>query len=382
MERIGINSHRAVYCVLLVVVPLFFSFIFWQFMHINGRNDLASHIEYAKTIKSFSDIDSPHFLFQLLIKSIHSTSGFSFELSSSLLLGACYGAMAVLIAQRLFRQSPHLNPMSICASSFFVLVASHIFIATIFVPNFYYNYLAPIVYHNPTQQLNKLFSIAIWFVYCDFFLTKDHDRSLPKLLLLSALCVVSAVAKPSFLIAFLPISGMIALVDLWRGRWSKVLSYAFAVLPVAFVLFWQFASHYGASTKGGIIFAPLVIFPNPQQYVMTIPLSLAFPIATTIWFWKEARISRSFQMAWGFMLLALFYTLFLAESQDTQAGNFAWTAQTGAFLLYVESLLLMMRCRAGEGRFRLVPTAVFASHVVCGFIFAGASAFWPAPTWL
>lgn len=237
------------------------------------------------------------------------------------------------------------------------------------------------MYHNPTQQLNKLFAIAIWFIYCDVFLSSERDRSFLRLFLFSVLCVASALAKPSFLIAFLPISGAIALVDLSRGRWRKALSYVLAILPVILVLLWQFGSHYGASTKGGIIFAPLVIFPDPQQYIMTIPISLAFPIATTICFWKEVRTSRSLRMAWGFMFLALFYTLFLAESQDPQAGNFAWTAQTGAFLLYVEALLLVMRRRAITGHFRAVPTAVFAIHVVCGFIFAGANAFWPALTW-
>lgn len=324
MRRATVHGRRAEYVALLAVVSLFFSLVFLGFLYANRNSDFYDiyvHIKYAEHIKTFSDIRSPHFLFQLAINFIHTAAGLSLELSAVLLLGTCYGVMAVLIAHRAFQQGPGLNPIAVYASSFLVLVASHIFIATILVPNFYFNYLAPIVYHNPTQQLNKLFSLAIWFIYCDFFLSKGHDRNLPKLLLLSTLCVVSAVAKPSFLIAFLPISGAIALADLGRGRWSKVLSYAVAVLPVAFVLFWQFASHYGASTKGAIIFSPLSIFSNSQQYVMTIPLSLAFPVATTICFWKEARISRSFRMAWGFMFLALFYTLFLAESQEIRAGN-------------------------------------------------------------
>jgi hypothetical protein len=376
-----VRVHLAEHTALFVTVSLFFAFVFWRLMHVNQSSDLASHIEYAKSIKSFSDIYSPHFLFQLTIRLISAALGLSLELSTALLLGVCYGFLAVLIAHRIQTRDPILNHKAAYVSSFLILVASHIFIATVFVPNFYYNYLVPITYHNPTQQLNKLFAIAIWFVYCDIIFSQRCRWTLPRLSLLSVLCVASAVAKPSFLIAFLPISGVIALSDIWRGGWRKVFSYAVAMVPVVMVLLWQFGSHYGASSKGSIVFSPLAVFPSPMQYILMLPMSLAFPIATTAFLWREARASRSLQMAWVFMGIALFYTLFLIESQDVGSGNFAWTAQTGAFLLYVEALLLMMRQRASTGHFKVVPLAVLVVHVLFGFIFAGASAFWPAPMW-
>ncbi|WP_140048995.1 hypothetical protein [Devosia lucknowensis] len=366
---------------LFVIVFLFFAFVFLQFMLTNSSSDLHLHIRYAEEIKSFSDIHSPHFLFQITINFIHFITGLSHSLSTATLLGICYGAMAILIAHRILRTGMCLDASMVYGSTFLVLVASHIFAVTILVPNFYYNYLVPITYHNPTQQLNKVFAVAIWFIYCDLALSKENNWSPAKLALLSGLCVVSAVAKPSFLIAFLPISGVIALFDLWRRQWRRAFNYALAMIPVTLVLVWQFGSHYGASEKGGIIFAPFVVFPNPVQYLLMIPMSLAFPIVVTICFWREAKHSRALQMAWSFMLLALFYTLFLAESQDIGSGNFAWTAQTGAFLLYIESLLLVMERRAATGRFKTIPIAVLGVHVACGFVFAGASAFWPAPLW-
>jgi len=375
------KSRHIEYIALFVIVSMFFSFVFLQFMLTNIRSDLNSHIKYAEHIKSFSDIHSPHFLFQIAINFIHSVTGLSRTLSTAFLMGACYGTMAVLIARRIFRSGKNFDSATVFVLTFFILVASHIFIATIFVPNFYHNYLVPITYHNPTQQLNKAFAVAIWFVYCDLAFSKGNDWPPTKLVLLSILCVASAVAKPSFLIAFLPISGAIALFDLWCRQWRRVLSYALAMVPVTLVLLWQFGLHYGASAKGGIIFAPLVVFSNPLQYILMLPMSLAFPIVTTICFWKEARRSRSLQVAWIFMFVALFYTLFLAESQDTRSGNFAWTAQTGAFLLYVESLLLVMERVSVTGRFKTMPIVVLAIHVACGFVFAAASAFWRGQLW-
>lgn len=363
------------------IVSILFSYIFLNFMITNNNSDISSHINYAEQIKSLSDIYSPHFLFQIAIKIIAFVTDVPLRWSAAILLGVCYGAMAVMIARRIIRDGSNINLEIVFVITLFILVASHIFIGTMFVPNFYHNYLVPITYHNPTQQLNKVFAVAIWFIYCDLTFSKRSNWAPAKLALLSALCVASALAKPSFLIAFLPISGVIALFDLWHKRWHRVLGYALAMVPVTLVLLWQFGSHYGSSAKGGIVFAPLVVFSNPLQYLLALPMSLAFPIVTTICFWKDARRSRSFRMAWVFMFVALFYALFLAEAKDLQAGNFAWTAQTGAFLLYVESLLLVMQRRSATGRFAMIPVAVLAVHVACGFIFAGASAFWPRTAW-
>jgi predicted RND superfamily exporter protein len=61
------------------------------------------------------------------------------------------------------------------------------------------------------------------------------------------------------------------------------------------------------------------------------------------------------------------------------AGNFGWTAQTAAFLLYVEALLLM--ARKWETRFKPVLLVVLSVHVACGVLFALANALFPAELW-
>lgn len=63
-------------------------------------------------------------------------------------------------------------------------------------------------------------------------------------------------------------------------------------------------------------------------------------------------------------------------------GNFAWTAQTGAFLVYVEALFLMVQDRSSSGRFNPFLLAIFSVHVLCGIIYAVANAAFPAPLWL
>lgn len=46
---------------------------------------------------------------------------------------------------------------------------------TLFVPNFYFGYFNVTAYHNPTQQLNKLFALVIW-LYSLLGISRRQDR--------------------------------------------------------------------------------------------------------------------------------------------------------------------------------------------------------------
>lgn len=232
---------------LVLSVSVAFATIFWQRIIINETSDLHIHIAYAKRIASLADITSPHFLFQLLIRAVHSVTSFSLEIVTAVVLGGCYGLMAVLVSQEVRHRSPSMSFSTVASLSFAVLIASHIFILTVAKPNLYYGYLVPTAYHNPTQQLNKLFALAIWFLYCHLFLgTRDTRRSAYQLFFLGVLCILSAIAKPSFLIAFLPISGALAAFAVFRRRWKDAYDYAIAVaLPSSAVMGWQFLMTYG-----------------------------------------------------------------------------------------------------------------------------------------
>ncbi len=190
---------------LMITSSMIFSYIFWKRTILNNTGDLYVHIKHAKNIRSVIDT-SPHFLYELLIKILSSITTISLELSSSIVLGACYGIMAVAIFTEINRRSPSGNLLLTACCCFFSLIASHIFLFTLFVPNFYYGYFVPTAYHNPTQQLNKLFALLIWFVYCRHFLSAPSVKG-PTIILMAVLCILSAIAKPSFLIVFFTIVG-------------------------------------------------------------------------------------------------------------------------------------------------------------------------------
>jgi hypothetical protein len=352
-----------------------FGYIFWKRIVLHANSDLHIHIAHARSMKSLMDIHSPHFLFQIALIALSKGLPISFELGAAILLGLTYAVMAVAVAAEIQRQRSDVSPAWAALYGFLCLLATHIFIATLFVPNFYYGYFGVTAYHNPTQQLNKMFALLIWFTYCRAFLSK---RSLTPHVIatLMVLCLLSGIAKPSFLIVFLPLTGLVAVSDLLRGRIDLALGYATSImLPSVLLLAWQYWMTYGSG--GGLEVAPFVVVTS--EYLYRLPLSLAFPLAATVLMWRDAARSGRFLLGWAAFVISFLYVTLLAETGPRRLqGNFGWSSQTFLFLLYVESLLLAL---AATGRRRRVLLAVFAVHVTFGAIFAIANAFYPAELW-
>jgi hypothetical protein len=85
---------------LFSVATLVFAFGFASFLRVQPVADLDIHIDYARRLRSFADLTSPHFLFQALLNGIHAL-GLSYETAAAWLLGVCYGGMAVLIGREM-----------------------------------------------------------------------------------------------------------------------------------------------------------------------------------------------------------------------------------------------------------------------------------------
>src|SRR5262245_35938023 len=140
---------------LFAFATLVFTVAFTEFAYLQRSSDLTVHLTYARQLKSFADVTSPHFLFELLVRA-GTAAGFRERTAAVWLLGACYGGMAVLIGYEIHRRAIALNPLLTLAAVMAVLLASHIFVFTI-QSHLYNGYFVPTAYHNPTQQLNKLF---------------------------------------------------------------------------------------------------------------------------------------------------------------------------------------------------------------------------------
>jgi hypothetical protein len=372
------RSLVATWVALFITGTVLFGKAFSSFLELHGSSDLTSHITYAQRIGALSDITTPHFLFELLIKA-GAAVGFGEQAVAVWLLGACYGGMAVLIGYEIHRRGIVTTPLRAFASVTAVLLASHIFLLSI-GSHLYQGFFVPTAYHSPTQQLNKLLALVIYFVYCRQFLggARASWSSVP---VLAVLCVLSAIAKPSFLIAFLPAAALYAAYDLFRFRWHQALLCLVGIgIPSALTSIWQTRQIGTAGDPISVAFMPFVVF-NANETMYKLPLSLAFPLvvaAGAVWTrTADARL----RFIWTFTAVALFVTLCLVEAgKRMMHGNFAWTGQTAVFLVYVESMLFLLS--QPPRIWTRVAWVVFGVHVVSGVLWYSTAFIKGSQSWL
>ncbi|MEH2554029.1 hypothetical protein V1286_001558 [Bradyrhizobium algeriense] len=381
-RSVGIGYRSFFFATVFVVAMVLFAIPFYGSLIVNASSDFHVHLQYAKNIHKFSDIVSPHFGFQLGLLALSSLT-LPLDAVGILLVSASYGAMAVMITAEMQRRAQKSDWRAASWVAIAVLVACQINLLTAWKPNLYYGYFNAISYHNPSQQLMKGAALAAWFLYVRDFVQDRRHVAFYRDASIAALCIISAVCKPSFLIAFLPCAGLRSLVDMFHRRWIQVLRYALVVAaPSILILLWQVWFAYVDSTNAGIAVRPFAIFPFSMELLIKGILSLAFPIFVGVTFRKELNLSSPLIWAYIFLTITLAYTLLLVETGPRSGdGNFAWSLQFGVFLVYVESAILFFSSKSLRTARGLGGLVIFGLHVACGLIMYAAATFFAENLW-
>jgi hypothetical protein len=371
---------------LAVVVYCGFSILFEWYAKPWGSAwaDYLAHADAARHWWQGHGLGTPHFFFEALIIVCH-TFFPAMTVSSTAFMAGGIGATAAAVATYAFwiRQLPAENNSDCWVAALWSLglqVAGPITLATIWAKNFYWGYIYPAsTLHNPTIILLKPFALL------SFALTLwALDRSMAagpgwKLILgLSAAGMLSALAKPNWLLCFLPGVVLTVLFDSrLRGRRLAWLVAGAAILSGLCVLAWQYAFLYGHSEADRIVF-------TPQKWLSTygwlapakLMLSITFPLAVLLLFWGDLRTSLLLRLSWSTFGASLLIAYGFSET-GPRAGddNLGWSAQIALFVLFVASAVGMMGTlrqpeAAARGRdLRLrsgIAVVIFILHVACG----------------
>ena len=172
--------------------------------------------------------------------------------------------------------------------------------------------------------------------------------------------------------AFLPALGVLAVLYGRRTDWHW-LGLGFA-LPAVAVLAWQY---YALNAEGaGVILAPLHVigFFAPTDVVTLgwrLAASVLFPLAAVGCF-PSVRADRRVQLGWATFLIGAAFGYLLAEGHGADDGNFLWSGQLAAFVLFAATAVAVFGAAAsgGAGASRLGRFAlcgcVFLWHVMSG----------------
>ena len=338
--------------------------------------DFVRHIEFARHLAETGAM-LPHFGYHTMVVVVQALTPADWVAAAGIVTLGGVAACAVVVAWWL------RGALSSSASA--LLVAAALVPAALCVlqpvlpldPTRYdawlFGYFPPNQWHSPTTLFSKPFALlllglgpaVVWPAY-------GTRADWPRMLTSAALVVMSALVKPNFIMAFLPALGVLAVLHGRRSDWHW-LGLGFA-LPAVAVLAWQY---YALNAEGiGVILAPLHVigFFAPTDFVTLgwrLVASVLFPLAAVACF-PSVRVDRRVQIGWATFLIGAAFGYLLAEGGRAGDGNFLWSGQLAAFVLFAATAVAVLRAAAagGAGASRLGRLAlcggVFLWHVTSG----------------
>ncbi len=249
----------------------------------------------------------------------------------------------------------------------------------------YLGQIHPNVWHNPTAVFVCPLALVV-FLAAMHYLDAPGPGAALGIGVGSALC---ALAKPNYLLAFLPCFAPALLFvvarEWWVGRrpiWRALVEFVTAFGPPVGVLAWQYWWAFGGDNR--VIIRPFAAW---RQYSEDIPISIlagvAFPAAVVLCYRREAGADRRVLFAWAILAVAVGHYALLAETELLRfiSVNFSWGAMAADYVLFVESCRLVGRqpfgIRAALCYSLLVAHAASGSYCLYLFAFhpAGTRAF-------
>ena len=343
------------------------------------ESDFENHIEFARQLAETGAL-LPHFGYHAMVIMVRALTPADWAAAAGIVTLGGVAACAVVVAWWL------RGALSTSAST--LLVAAALVPPALCVlqpvlplnPTRYdawlFGYFPPNQWHSPTTLFSKPFALLLLGLGPAVVWPEHGTRAgRPRMLASAALVVMSALVKPNFIMAFLPALGALAVLH-WRHTDWHWLRISFG-LPTIAVLVWQYDVAYTLTTEGsGVILAPLHVIGlySPTDLVTLgwhLAASVLFPLAAVACF-RSVCTDRRVQLGWAVFVIGAAFGYLLAEGPGADDGNFLWSGQLAAFVLFAATAVAVLRAAAAGGpgvgrlgRFALCG-GVFLWHVTSG----------------
>ena len=236
-------------------------------------------------------------------------------------------------------------------------------------PDVYLGQITPNLWHNPTLIVAMPFTVAL-FASAMWSLRRDSAKVYA---LTSAMLVFMALAKPSYLLPFIPVYAVLLVRSLrvrLTSRSNQLAVLAGILGPVLLVLLAQYSGTFSEATGGGIVVRPFGVWGHYSPHIAaSLGLSLAFPLATFAVCWRRALRDSALMTAWAVFVLALVeLSIFAEKGERFSSGNFFWGGYAALFVLFMTSARALL-VDPIHGWRSIVAWGAFWAHAASGVLY-------------
>lgn len=293
---------------------------------VNGYSlSTFQHIQFIK-----NGVKLPHPLWHICVKIISYVFKIDLNISASLftalLIVSYYFIILKIIKYILKLKDANYN---LLIYSFVLLTIGPLYIP-MFNQNLYLGQGSPSVWHIVTLFMVKPFALLAVF----FIIKAYESNNTSHYLITFLIAILSIVAKPNFIMIFLPALIIFMAV---KNRYDKkyFIFLISIILSSCLILLYQF---HGTRFGGNIIFDFLGVWSLYSPNVLiSIMLGLTFPLLFLILCYKYVKDNDYLIFSWILMLLGIILFAFYAEnnSYSYRCANFMWSYLIAMSMLYI-----------------------------------------------
>lgn len=342
--------------------------IFTKQAQMPKHSDIVKHMKFTMSLTDVLKLthNGWHFICWLFYACLPITPAQAAVLTTSLFNGAT-AVITAGLAERLFNGSQPVWKGKVRSYLPAVLAVVGLTVGSLYLRfynnNYYLGQGTPNPWHNPTVLAVRPFMLLIDFMtlwYWDLWREEGFEKSCSNKQCrkyqwaLTFLLLYSTLTKPSFLMIYCPVCGI---VELWRIRkhwkegeaWKNAILRNLYFIPSLFVFLWQYLRIFivggTAGGEGGIIIAPFYV---ARMYAPSVLISLilrmAFPFLVIVLWRKKIFKEKLFPLIFGQYVVGLLTTWIFAETGNRAShGNFGWGNALGCSFLWIFCLIFYVR---------------------------------------
>ena len=330
---------RIVRIIVLVGLAAMFMYLFYQQASGKFSSDLEAHIR-----RALMEGKDTYSLVQALLGFSYTQGG---PLGTALLLTSIEIGTLVLCEQFMRRLLPDTNPAVVFVFSLVINFVGCVYLPII-SPHFSKGVSIANVWHNSTYLGMKLFSLAALWSYLRFMGELESKHKVLDWVLFSVFVILSATAKPSFVIVFGPAVVVFCVVALVREGVSSLkrsLALSVPFFAIVGVLLYQYTVLFTQVSSSGIGFGFAVVWRHTHPFFPLAMLqSYAFPLLVLLFCWKKNKGDFNYRLSLLMFVFALCIFLFVNETgHRTYHGNFGWSQKFALYYWFITSVVVFVR---------------------------------------